>query len=467
MRFLMYVLLPASILMSACGDEHEPDSEPPMVVLTSPAPGVVRGAVSLVADVDDNVGVASVQFQVDGAAIGQPLTAPPFQTTWDAGQVANGTYTLTATATDLAGNDAQSPEIEVTVQNTSTLRVTTTSAGFDIDPDGYRVVVDGADMGAVGPNGSNTLLDVITGPHTITLAGVTGNCAVHLPRLRTVDLVIEVQADVFFTVTCGLASGPTAERILFSRPNLTPLGNGPEQLHAVNADGTGHVQLTDDQYNYVGMAWSPDRTTILFASDRPGPSTYSLYLMNADGSNIRPVDEVIRMGSAGWSPDGTRIVYADFTGIQTVNPDGTGHARLTSDSGDSEPAWSPDGGRIAFSRGGRLYVMNADGSDAHPISDGIGGEVSPRWSPDGTRILYVGNRDLGLDIYVIQDDGANRRNVTTEQLNDSDPAWSPSGERIIYTTGEFPSPILYVVQTDGTGAPVPVLEGAARFNAWR
>ncbi len=111
--------------------------------------------------------------------------------------------------------------------------------------------------------------------------------------------------------------------------------------------------------------------------------------------------------------------------------------------------------------------MNADGSDAHPISDGIGGEVSPRWSPDGTRILYVGNRDLGLDIYVIQDDGANRRNVTTEQLNDSDPAWSPSGERIIYTTGEFPSPILYVVQTDGTGAPIPVLEGAARFNAWR
>ncbi len=308
MRFLLCVLLPAPILLSACGDEHEPDSEPPLVVLTSPAPGVVRGVVSLVADVDDNVGVASVQFQVDGSAIGQPLVAPPFETTWDAGQVANGTYTLTATATDLAGNDAQSPEIEVTVQNTSTLRVTTTSAGFDIDPDGYRVVVDGADMGAVEPNGSNTLLDVITGPHTITLAGVAGNCAVHLPRLRTVDLVIEVQADVFFTVTCGLASGPTAERILFSRPNLTPLGNGPEQLHAVNADGTGHVQLTDDQYNYVGMAWSPDRTTILFASDRPGPSSYSLYLMNADGSNIRPVNEAIRMGSAGWSPDGTRIV---------------------------------------------------------------------------------------------------------------------------------------------------------------
>jgi hypothetical protein len=173
--------------------------------------------------------------------------------------------------------------------------------------------VDGTDFGTVGSAGSTTV-SVPVGPHSLSLGGVAGNCALHLPRTRAVSVTIGAMTSLDFAVTCSLASGPTAERILFSRPDLTPLGNGPEQLHAVNADGTGHIQITDDQYNYVGMAWAPDRSSILFASDRPGLSTYSLYLMDPDGGNIRPVNESIRVGAASWSPDASRIVYNDFYG---------------------------------------------------------------------------------------------------------------------------------------------------------
>jgi len=467
LRLLPLVVLVALAVLSACGGEPSPDTEPPRVALTSPSPGVVGGSVPLVAEADDNVGVTRVQFLVDGVAIGAPVTSPPFEAIWDAGSVTNGAYTLTATAADAAGNEAVSPGVQVTVTNVSSVRVTTASIGFDIDPDGYRIVLDGTDAGAVGPAGSATLSRVAVGPHTISLGDVAGNCALHLPRVRAVTIAIGAETDVDFIISCSLASGPTAERILFSRPDVTPLGSGPEQLHAVNSDGTGHVQLTDDQYNYVGMAWSPDRSTILFASDRPGPSTYSLYLMDADGTNIRPVNEDIRVGSASWSPDGNRIVYYDFTGIQIINRDGTGQVRLTSDPTDTDPAWSPDGGRIAFSRGYRLYLMNADGTDAHPISDGFGGEAGARWSPDGTRILYNGNREIGLEIYVIQDDGTGRRNITNNQLNDTDPAWSPTGDRVVYSTSEFPSTILYLVPADGSSLPIPVLAGLDRFNAWR
>jgi TolB protein len=469
MRFVSPLVPVVLALLSGCSGaepspEPSPDSDPPQVTLTSPGPGVFeRGPVPLAAEADDNVGIATVRFLVDGAPIGAPITSPPFEATWDVPDaVADGDYTLTAAATDAAGNQAVSPGVLVTLFSISSLRVTTASAGLDVDPDGYRIILDGAEAATVAPSGSTLLPGLRAGPHSIGLAGIAGNCALGLPRVHEVNVAFGVEAAADFSVRCGLVSGPTAERILFSRPN----GQG-EQVHAVNADGTGHVQLTDDQYNYVYMAWSPDRTTVLFRSDRPGASTYANYLMDADGTNIRPVDEAIT-STATWSPDGIQLAYVN-AGIWISNLDGTGKVQLTTDPTDREPAWSPDGGRIAFVRNPRpqLHVMNVDGSDVHPISDGYGDESGPKWSPDGTRILYTGNRKVGLEIYVIQDDGTGRRNVTDNVLNDTHPAWSPSGDQIIYTTTTYPEDVLYRVPADGSGVPVPILTGSARFNAWR
>src|SRR4051812_34546599 len=105
----------ALVLFSACGGDHSPDTEPPQVALTSPAPGVVSGSVPLIAQAEDNVAVASVQFLVNGVPLGAPVTGPPFETTWEAGSVANGPYTLSAKATDAAGNQALAAGVQVTV----------------------------------------------------------------------------------------------------------------------------------------------------------------------------------------------------------------------------------------------------------------------------------------------------------------------------------------------------------------
>ena len=74
-------------------------------------------AVSITADANDNVGIAGVQFKVDGANVGAEDTTAPYGATWDTRAGANGSHTLTAVARDAAGNTATSAGITVTVAN--------------------------------------------------------------------------------------------------------------------------------------------------------------------------------------------------------------------------------------------------------------------------------------------------------------------------------------------------------------
>jgi hypothetical protein len=94
-----------------------PDTTNPTVSLTAPADGAtVSGSVDVDASASDNVGVASVQFTVDGASIGTDTSAP-YSVSWDTRSVTNGSHTLRAIARDAAGNSATSAPVAVAVSN--------------------------------------------------------------------------------------------------------------------------------------------------------------------------------------------------------------------------------------------------------------------------------------------------------------------------------------------------------------
>ena len=65
----------------------------------------------------DNVGVAGVQFKLDGANLGAEVSLPPYTVVWTTTLVPNGTHRLTAMAHDAAGNAATSALVTVTVSN--------------------------------------------------------------------------------------------------------------------------------------------------------------------------------------------------------------------------------------------------------------------------------------------------------------------------------------------------------------
>jgi glucose/arabinose dehydrogenase/PKD repeat protein len=125
------------------------ESTPPIVAITSPQNSAqVSDIVNVTADASDNVGVAGVQFLVDGVNTGPEDTAAPYGLAWDTRVVANGAHTLTARARDTSGNTTLSPPVTVNVANVNSFQNEILATGFDLPtnleflPDGRMLVVE-------------------------------------------------------------------------------------------------------------------------------------------------------------------------------------------------------------------------------------------------------------------------------------------------------------------------------------
>ena len=143
------------------------DTTAPTVALTAPANGAtVSGTVTLTATASDNVGVAGVQFLVNGGPLGAEDTSSPYSTSWNTTTATNGTYTLTARARDAAGNittSAPKSPSQLTVDNTApTVAMTAPANGATVSGTvnlaatasdnvgvaGVQFLLNGANLGA-------------------------------------------------------------------------------------------------------------------------------------------------------------------------------------------------------------------------------------------------------------------------------------------------------------------------------
>jgi Tol biopolymer transport system component len=103
----------------------------PTITITNPGNGssaLVNSATTLTASAVAVVGVvANVQFYVNGAAQGGPITVFPYTTTWT--PTAVGTYTLSAIVTDTFGNQGISSYITVSVYAVPNVSITSPTDG--------------------------------------------------------------------------------------------------------------------------------------------------------------------------------------------------------------------------------------------------------------------------------------------------------------------------------------------------
>jgi uncharacterized protein (TIGR03118 family) len=96
----------------------------PSVTVSAPS-GTLKGTVTVSATASASVGIKQVQFFANGTSIGTAATAP-FSVQWDTTKVADGSVTLTGTATDVDGNAGTSAPVTVTVSNAAAAHTTLT-----------------------------------------------------------------------------------------------------------------------------------------------------------------------------------------------------------------------------------------------------------------------------------------------------------------------------------------------------
>jgi Tol biopolymer transport system component len=223
--------------------------------------------------------------------------------------------------------------------------------------------------------------------------------------------------------------------------------------------GKAAARITDPGNDIDAFpGWSPDGSRIVFA--RSGGAQFDpwvLYVVNRDGSRLRRLTEggdAFGERAPSWSPDGEKIAFERFglvTNVYTIDVDGTNESLLLRDAG--EPAWSPDGSKIAFVRGlgDAIAVFDLETkSIERVVRSELGMASDPAWSPDGTRIAFA-DTPIGFpEIYVVNVDGSGLRQLTWHVEDDQSPTWTPGG-RIIFASLRDGSSRLYAMNGDGTG----------------
>src|SRR6266540_1903703 len=170
------------------------DVTPPTVLMTAPANGsTVSGtAVTVSASASDNVGVAGVQFSLDGVNLGAEDTAAPYSVSWNATLATSGAHILTAVARDAAGNTASAAGVSVTVDNAPPLLSSVASTNLSASAATITWVTNEASDSQVeyGPTSAygqvTALASALVTSHSVGLSGLSASTVYHY-RVKSRD----------------------------------------------------------------------------------------------------------------------------------------------------------------------------------------------------------------------------------------------------------------------------------------
>jgi PKD domain-containing protein len=357
------------------------------------------------------------------------------------------------------------------------LTATTSTSGSHPDPNGYTVTVDGSISQSAPTNGTIAFRDLLEGNHSVTLTGVSANCAVTGANPQTVTVPAGGTATASFGVSCAAPTGIELDKAgggLFQSGTTLATGFNPANPrrgdaivatffwvgssnvitgvtdHLSNGTPVGNTYQLVEYVTTGGLSMATYAATDV--QNFPDPNTSSDQILVVRANLSQPVS------------DGGLIISA-WRGVHSVASQAIGPHSSGSGSGSAPTVAAP--GAVTLGTGALAYAVTAAdkvvGSDPPPGFTLIGtgsdnamrvdaryalladaGTVDPRWtwffdSPSSWLATVVGLNPVSTQ-------APGNLTVTTS------------------TTGSALDPDGYTVSVDG-GTPQDIgINGSASFN---
>lgn len=315
------------------------DVTPPTVSITSPANGAtVSGTISVSANASDNVGVAGVQFTIDGGNLGSEITTAPFSTSLNTALYANGSHTLAAVARDAAGNKSTA-SVSVTVSNTtapppsssSDLVIYTESLASPWMNNSWsaNVTYGSTEQAYAGSSSIKTVLTAAWGAFSVHY-GNWGSTGVNTSSFTSVDFAVYgatsgTNLSIFFENDGGqkfpavnYGTIPANQWTLISIPmsTLNPNNYTVNRLDIQDVSGSTKTFYIDN-LKFTGTSTTTPPTadttkpTVAFTSPTNGTTVSNTVTVSANASdNVKVVGVQFKLDGANFGSEETAAPYS-------------------------------------------------------------------------------------------------------------------------------------------------------------
>ncbi|MDQ2986989.1 MAG: hypothetical protein M3R13_09775 [Armatimonadota bacterium] len=214
-------------------------------------------------------------------------------------------------------------------------------------------------------------------------------------------------------------------------------------------------------------------TQIVFTSDRGG--TNQIYIMKANGDDVRQISTGTQAVDASMSAPGTKITYAKIQ-------DGVWRIFLNNHTGTNEqirfdgltradqhsPKLNRSGSRIVFVIGlgpdQEIWRMDSSGNNLISLTDSAFANSMPNFTPS-SKVVFVSNRTGDNEIWLMEGDGADPVQLTTDLGDDTMPATRPTGDAVIFSSNRTGTYQLYTMKSDGTDLAQLTTSAGNKFGA--
>lgn len=214
--------------------------------------------------------------------------------------------------------------------------------------------------------------------------------------------------------------------------------------------GEEPVKITDDEFHDVDPVFSPDGSTIAWASDRAG--TQDIYTRNLETGEEKVITTLLGAEvSPAFSPDGSQLAFQDQDGATYLLNLENNEVRelIPAIFGPGRPSWSPDGETITlaavkvyserFREGtSQILTVNVESGEqtfqapgAEDSSLSTRGDDGPIWSPDGSSMAFVSNSLLHTMPVDEAGNATGDPSIINNDIADA-PSWSGDSSKLLY-----------------------------------